>query len=244
MKTLKSFFIFVWMVPVALVSLALSPIPVLALPLTIGLDTEFSGAQAPSSPSTPWLAATFTDHTDGTVVLKMEATNLTGSEFVSDWYLNLDPNLAVTSLTFTYDTYRSSVQATSFLTGSNAFKADGDGYFDIKFSFDTANVSTRFGEDDYSVYVISGIPGLTASSFNFYSAPGGGNGSYRSAAHVQGIDDPNSPGIDTDGSGWIGDGDTGGGNPPVPEPATMLLVGSGLVGLAGIRRKKFFKKIP
>lgn len=196
-------------------------VPFTRAALIMQLDTEFSGATPPAG-STPWLTATFDDGgTPGSVTLTMEATNLVGSEFVSWWGFNFNPALDITALNAAYT---SGALASNLTISENCCKADGDGFFDIVFEYNNG----VFGAGDTSVYEFT-LAGITANDFNFLSAPGGGNGSWGTGAHVQGID-PNA-----DKSGWVGGG--GFEETPIPEPATLLLVSSGLTGLGLLRRK-------
>ena len=66
---------------------------------------------------------------------------------------------------------------------------------------------------------------MTDSWFNFVSEPGGGQGRYHAAGHVQGI------GAGGDDSGWIGDF-------IIPLPTTAGMAFAGLLGLGCIRRRR------
>lgn len=187
--------------------------------VTFDMSVEFSGATPPAG-AAPWIRATFDDGGgSGSVVLTMESLNLVGTEFVRSWYFNLNPLLDLNALVFSAPTKVGTFEDPTITRGVDAFQADGDGLYDLLFAFDNAPPSDRFGVGDAVSYTITGIPTLTANSFNFMSTPAGGHGPFPTAAHVQGI------GAGGDDSGWV----------TVPEPATASVC---LLGAAMVLRRR------
>ena len=192
-----------------------------------------SDGTAPAG-SPPWLQAVISDTgmPANTVNLTLTAGNLTGSDFVTCWYFNLNPSLDPTQLAFTVSGSSGSFTGPSVQTGANGFKAGPDGKYDVLLGFaSTGNDSTRFTSGDSISFNITGISGLTIGDFGWLSTSASGGGAFVSAAHV----------ISGDDSGWINPVSTFRQNadtaPSVPDGATtVLLLGASLTAMAGFRR--------
>jgi hypothetical protein len=180
-------------------------------------DNVFSGS-APDG-TAPWFQTRIEDVTPGTVRLTITALNLSPTEKVSELYLNLNPNFLATSLNFTFVDGSAGVTAPQPSLGVNAFKADGDGKYDILFQFAEPPVNALTA-GDHLTYLISGIAGLTAQDFVYLSMPAGGHGPFYSAIHMQGISATDVNDTSTL-SGWVSPSEVT--IIPVPEPTVGML---------------------
>lgn len=211
-------------ISVAALGFAVSIVPAHAAVVTFEY-TESFGAVSPDG-SSPWATATFDDGGGtGSVTLTMTASADIGAADITEMYFNLvdDSQTTLDGLGFTFD---SGVEATNSVTATtNAFRAGGDGFYDILFDYPPPpGNATLFSAGLSSVYTITGT-GLTANDFNVFGEPGpGGNaGPFLSVARFQ------STGVDGQGSDFVG---------AVPVPAAVWLFGSGLLGLVGVARRK------
>lgn len=191
-----------------------------------GFNTEFSGGTPPSGPA-PWLIATFTDtSTPGQVQLTITTAGLTSSEKISALYFNLDPGLNVSDLAFTsLNGGQGTIGYGSLQLGEDAFKADGDGKYDILLSYPTSGATFNGGDTSSFDITYSGSGAFDAASFNFLSSPAGGHGPFDAAAHVL---DTSSTG----GSGWVAPVST------VPLPPSLPLLATGLFGFLALTAGK------
>ena len=196
---------------------------------------QVSGGTTPAG-SPPWLQALISDSgVPNTVNLTLSAGNLSGSDFVTCWYFNLNPALNPATLNISVSSTTGSFTGPTVQTGANGFKAGPDGKFDLLFGFaSTGDDSTRFTSGDSLTYTITGISGLTADDFNWLSTSAGGSGAYSSAAHIE-------SGSPLAGA-WVNPTSTLEQNaqtaPAVPDGASTIgLLGASLIAIEAFRRK-------
>jgi hypothetical protein len=116
---------------------------------------------------------------------------------------------------------------------SGAFPMDGFGNFELQYDAGNHDPTNPLAFD--LRYKINGTyQNITAEDFFFFSTTGYRHPTdtpYHFAIHVVGLDLSNC-----NSSAYFADSPI---QTAVPEPGTMMLLGSGLIGLAGLGRKKF-----
>lgn len=181
---------------------------------TYNLSQTYGADSVAPAGSKPWLTLTTTTLSGanaGKVQLEFYASGLTGPEYVDEWYLNIDPAINPTNLSFGSAVKTGSFSLPTINLGTDSYKAGPDGRFDIKLLFSTSNAGggvNRFTAGDKLTYTVSySLGSITAESFDFFSAPEGAYGPYHTAAHIS------ATGATASNSAWVNS---------VPEPGPPL----------------------
>jgi len=200
--------------------------------ITYNLDFIFSGQQPANSG--PWGTISFTTTGGTNTLVTMTAldgtTGLGSNEFISFWGFNTsDTSFTAPTTVSGAATGTIGVCPTNPCTSAQ-FKADGDGFYNIVVSFETANNAGRLTAGESVSFTIQNA---IETSFSPLSNPGGGAGTYNTAIHIQGLPNGCSAWVGNTSTGRVGTG-TGETCAAVPEPAGLALVASGLLSIGGL----------
>ena len=212
-------------------SLAMFAVVALASSLTAQADpVTFTLGGADFSGSTGNTGGTITvniQNIAGGVRISISNNLVDPGAFLSALYLNTSVAPLASPLGTCVDCAATNGQTMTFNFGLDAFKADGDGLYDILIDFSSVSGDRLEPGEVITFDITSTTVGFTSDSFLVFSAPAGGHGPFRVAAHVQSL--PNGE------SDFITETE-------IPEPTSMLLLGTGLASLAAGLRRRFKSK--